>query len=94
MGYGTLVRTVDRFEYPRINFVNLSAQRFGIYVQALSFAFRQKVVERGIEYTNNLGTLVVHDRLVLFVPQNRDGESTTWFVYINPRVITGTHLAS
>ena len=52
----------------------------------IGLTFGQQVVERRIEDTNDLGTLVIHDCMRFLVPENRDSEpcigvhiSTGWW---------------
>jgi len=64
---------VDSVVNPIINGVDFAAKFLGIDVN-LGLVGRDEIVELGVEHSDDLGAFVVHDRLVLLVPKDRNGE--------------------
>ena len=65
--------TVDTTVDPLVRRVDRLAVLFGINID-LGFVCGDKLVELRIEDSDDLGALVIHDRLVLLVPEHGDGE--------------------
>lgn len=67
------IRTVDGIVHPFVHLVNLCAEPLGININC-SLVLGQLVVKHSVKHPDNLGTLVVHDRLCLLVPEHRHSE--------------------
>ena len=67
--------TIDSVVNPIINGVDFAAKFLGINVNL----GRDEIVELGVEHSDDLGAFVVHDRLVLLVPKDRNGEPVELF---------------
>jgi hypothetical protein len=65
--------TVDGVINPVIHAVDFLAKVVGINVD-LGLVSRDEIIELGIEYSDDLGALIVHDCFVLLVPKDGDGE--------------------
>ena len=67
------IPTVDVIVNPPIQFIDLCLMFLWVEIQ-IGLIFGQQVVERRIEDTNDLGTLVIHDCMLFLVPENRNSE--------------------
>ena len=68
------MRTVDGVVHPLVELIDLLAEGLGIEVD-LSLIRRELVIERCVEHADDLGALVVHNCLLLLVPEHGHGES-------------------
>lgn len=66
-------RTINGVVNPIVDGVNFLTKFLGINVD-LGPVGRDEVVELGIEHSDYLGTLVIHDRLVLLIPKDGNSE--------------------
>ena len=66
-------RTVDAVIYPLVQSVDIPAQRRGIEIE-LRFIVREDRVKLRVEDADDLRRLVVHDRVLLLVPEHGHGE--------------------
>ena len=66
--------TIDSIVNPIVDGVDFLAKFLGINVD-LDLVSGDEIVELGIEDSDDLGALVIHDFLILLVPKQRNGES-------------------
>jgi hypothetical protein len=67
-------RTVDPIIDPLVHLVDLLAKLRRIKVK-LRFIFRDERIELGVKEADNLGRLVIDDRVLFLIPDHRDRES-------------------
>ena len=65
--------TIDGAVNPVVGAVDFLTKLRGININ-IGLVRGDEIVELGIEDSDDLGTLIVHDRLILLVPKDRDGE--------------------